>query len=109
MAFLSPEVRLSMRSLRIIVVAVFISHALIGFLLYRWRVVSQTSLAGSDWIIFGIPFWVASAAYFLAFTFSPYLRPRSVYRCVGLTVLSIAGAVFCWFFYMFFAANTYGT
>ncbi len=38
-----------------------------------------------------------------------YLRPRSMYRYVGLTVLSLAGAAFCWLFYMFFAANTYGT
>jgi hypothetical protein len=112
MASLAPEVRLSMRSLRIIWIAVFITHAVTGFLLYRWRALSHdspASLAGSDWIVFGIPFWLAFAAYFAVFTFSPYLRPRSVYRYVGLTVLSFAGAFFCWLFYMFFAANTYGT
>src|SRR5438128_7844596 len=101
MAFLAPEIRLSMRALRIIWVGVFVSHAVIGFLFYRWRVLSHDAvslLAGSDWVVFGIPFWLAFAAYLLAFTFSPYLRPRSVYRYVGLTVLSFAGAVFCWFF-----------
>lgn len=98
-----------MRCLRIVVVVVFITHAIVGFLLYRWRVISQSSLAGSEWIVFGIPFWLAFAAYWVALTFSPYLRPRSVYRYIGLTVLSFAGATFCWFCYMFFAANTYGT
>ena len=106
------DVRLSMRSLRIIWIAVFVAHGVIGFLLYRWRASfhgSPPSLAGSDWIVFGIPFWLAFAAYWLAFTFSPYLRPRSIYRYAGLTVLSFAGAVFCWLFYMLFAVNTYGT
>jgi len=109
MASLAPEVRLSIRSLRIVVVAIFLSHAVIGFLLYRWRVISQSALAGSDLIIFGLPFWLAFATYWVSFTVSPYLRPRSIYRYVGLTVLSFAGAAFCWFFYMFFAVNTYGT
>lgn len=109
MAILVPEIRLSIRSLRIVVLAIFLLHAVVGFLLYRWRVISQSSLGESDWIIFGVPFWVACAAYMGAFTFSPYLRPRSVYRYVGLMVLSFAGATFCWFFYMFFAAKSYGT
>jgi hypothetical protein len=112
MASLAPEVRVSMRSLRIIWIAVFITHAVIGFLLYRWRALSHGSpppLAGSDWIVFGLPFWFAFAAYWLAFTFSPYLRPRSIYRYAGLTVLSFAGAFFCWLFYMLFPVNTYGT
>jgi hypothetical protein len=111
MACLAPEVRLSKSALRTVWVAVFMSHAVVGFLLYRWRALSrfsESSLAGSDWIVFGVPFWFAFAAYFVAFTFSPYLRPRSVYR-VGLAVLSLAGAFFCCLFYMLFAVNIYGT
>src|SRR5205807_2206468 len=108
MAFLAPEIRLSISTLRIVWLGVFISHAIVGFLLYRWRVLSQSQLADSGWVVFGIPFWLAFLAYLVAFTFSAYLRPRSIYRYVGLTVLSFAGAFFCWLFYMFFAANTYG-
>jgi len=67
---LPPEIRLSMRWLRVIVVAIFLGHAVVGFLFYRWRVVSQSSLSGSDWIVFGIPFWVAFAAYWAVFTVS---------------------------------------
>ncbi len=109
MASFVPEVLLSMRSLRIIWVVVFMCQAVVGFLLYRWRIISQSSLSASDWIVFGIPFWFAVAGYLVAFTFSPYLRPRSIYRYVGLTVLSFAGAFFCLLLYMIFAANTYGT
>jgi len=112
MACLAPEVRLSKSALRTVWVAVFMSHAVVGFLLNRWRALSrfsESSLAGSDWIVFGVPFWFAFAAYFVAFTFSPYLRPRSVYRYVGLAVLSLAGAFFCCLFYMLFAVNIYGT
>jgi hypothetical protein len=112
MAFLAPEVRLSIPALRIVWIVVFMSHAVVGFLLYRWRVLSrfsESSLAGSDWMVFGVPFWFAFGAYFIAFTFSPYLRPRSVYRYVGLAVLSFAGAFFCCLFYMLFAVNIYGT
>ena len=109
MASFAPEVRLSIRVLRIVWLGVFIVHAIVGFLLYRWRALSDSQLADSDWLVFGIPFWLAFFAYLVAFTFSEYLRPRSVYRYVGLTVLSFAGAAFCWLFYMLFAANTYGT
>jgi len=112
MASLAPEVRLSVPALRIVWVAVFMSHATVGFLLYRWRVLSRfsaSSLAGSDWVVFGVPFWFAFSAYFIAFTFSLYLRPRSVYRYVGLAVLSLADAFFCCLFYMLFAVNIYGT
>ena len=61
MACLAPEVRLSKSALRTVWVAVFMSHAVVGFLLYGWRALSrfsESSLAGSDWIVFGVPFLV---------------------------------------------------
>src|SRR5439155_3579345 len=108
MSFFAPRVRLSMRLLWVIAIAIFLSHAVIGFLLYRWRVISQSAFA-HDWIVFGVPFWLAFAAYWAAFLVSPYLRRRSVYRYIGFTVLAFAGAACCWFFYMLLAANFYGT
>ena len=95
--------------LRIVWLGVFIAHAISGFLLYRWRALSDSHLADNDWLVFGLPFWLAFLTYLVAFIFSEYLRPRSLYRYVALTVLSFAGAAFCCLFYMFFAANTYGT
>jgi hypothetical protein len=53
MAFLAPEVRLSILALRVVWLAVFMTHAVIGFLLYRWRVLSrfsESSLAGNAMI-----------------------------------------------------------
>jgi hypothetical protein len=52
---------------------------------------------------------LAWAGYWFALAGSPYLRPRSVYRHLGLIVLSFAGLFFLTWFWMLFALNIYGS
>jgi hypothetical protein len=49
------------------------------------------------------------AGYWFVLAGSPNLRPRSVYRHLGLIVLSFAGLFFSTWFWMLFALNIYGS
>jgi hypothetical protein len=51
---------------------------------------------------------LAWLGYFISFAGSPYLRPRSVYRYVGLAILAVAGVFFSTLFWLLFAVNIYG-
>jgi hypothetical protein len=101
--------RISIGALRLCFVVIFLTHIAVGFLLYRWRVISDSAIADSDWLIFGLPFWLAFGSYCFVFVTSSYLRPRSLYRQIGLVVLSFASAFGSFWLYMFLALNTYGS
>src|SRR4051794_2695634 len=88
---------------------VFIAHCLIGLALYRWRFVGHPSIADSDFLTFTLPFALAALAYWLAIFVSPFLRPRSPYRQIGLIMLSFCTAVVSLFVYMLFGLNIYGS
>jgi hypothetical protein len=90
-------------------VAIFLAHIVAGFLLYRWRVVSDSAITDNDWLVFGLPFWLAFGSYCFVFVASSYLRPRSLYRHIGLVVLSLASAFGSLCIYMLLALNTYGS
>jgi hypothetical protein len=46
--------------------------------------------------------------YFISLAASPYLRPRSIYRYIGLSFLACAGVFFSTWLWLLFAVNLYG-
>lgn len=93
---------------RALFVAVWLLYAGIEFLLYRWNALSEPNP-----VPYQLQFYVLSllawAGYWFALAGSPYLRPRSGYRHLGLIVLSFAGLFFSTWFWMLFALNIYGS
>ena len=92
-----------------LIAGVFVSHVIIGVLLFRWRFVHHPSIADSDWLTFGTPFFGAAIAYWIVFLRSPYIRPRSIYRQTCLVVLSFCTAFASFWLYMVIGLNTYGS
>jgi hypothetical protein len=84
--------------------------ALCGYriLLYRWNTLSEPNPVPYQLQFHILPF-LTWAGYWFALAGSPYLRPRSVYRHLGLIVLSFAGLFFSRWFWMLFAVNIYGS
>ena len=101
--------RISIGGVRLCFAAIFLAHIVAGFFLYRWRVVSHSAITDNDWLVLGLPFWLAFAGYCFLFVASSYLRPRSIYRHIGLLALSLASAFGSFCLYMFLALNTYGS
>ena len=93
----------------LLLVVVFVTHCLVGFMLYRGRVVSRWPISDSDFVVFAVPFFVALLAYAYVLLFSPWLRPRSVLRYIGLSAACLLLVFLSTWCYMFFALNTYGS
>jgi len=70
--------------------AVFLFHYLVGFLLYRGRVVSHWLICDSDLIVLAAPFVFAVTGYAYVLFASPWLRPRSARRRVILLAVCLA-------------------
>src|SRR6266481_3196784 len=84
-------------------IAVFLFHCLIGFLLYRGRVVSHWLICDSDLIVLAAPFVFAVTGYAYVLFASPWLRPRSARRRVILLAVCLALAFLSTWCYMFAA------
>ena len=93
---------------RMLFVAVWLLYTGIEFLLYRWNALSEPNRVPYQLQFYVLPL-LAWAGYWLALACSPYLRPRSIYRQVGLIVLSFGGLFFATWFWMLFALNIYGS
>jgi len=92
-----------------LLIGAFLFHCLIGFLLYRGRVVSSWRVCDSDLIVFDAPFAFALAGYAWILFASPWLRPRSrVKTSILLAVCLILVFLSTWS-YMVLALNTYGS
>jgi hypothetical protein len=51
---------------------------------------------------------LAWLGYFISLAGSPYLRPRSLYRYIGLVFLACAGVFFSTYLWLVIAVNLYG-
>ena len=86
--------------------AVFLLYGVIGFMLYRGRVVPHWAFCQSDFVIFALPFLIAFLAN--AGVLFYWRRPQSVARVARHLAVSFAlVALACWV-YMVCAVNTYG-
>src|SRR5438067_5322694 len=99
--------RFSMSLGRFYFVVVCIAYCSLAFLLARWNVISHQQPVDLrlGFALLGLAAW---AGYWFALLGSPYLRPRSVYRHIGLFALSFAALVFSTFLWMLVAVNVYG-
>jgi hypothetical protein len=93
---------------RTLFVALWLLYAGVELLLYRWNALSEPNPVPYQLQFYMLPL-LAWAGYWFALAGSPYLRPRSVYRHLGLIVLSFAGLFFLTWFWMLFALNIYGS
>src|SRR5215468_1296672 len=99
----SPAVRCAVHC-----AVIFAAYITVGFLLYRWRVLSQSPARQSDLLVFGVPFLIAWAAFWFALWRSPFFRPRALYVYVAIVAASFAAAFLAFWLYMIFAATIYG-
>jgi hypothetical protein len=93
---------------RTLFVGVWLVYSGIEFLLCRWNALSEPNPVPDQLQFYVLPL-LAWVGYWFALAGSPYLRPRSVYRHLGLIVLSFAGLFFATWFWMLFALNIYGS
>jgi len=92
-----------------LLVAVFLAHCLIGFVLYRGRAVSGWRICDSDAVVFGVPFLLALAGYAYVLFASPWSRRRSFLPGLLVGVACIVLVLLSTWCYMFEALNTYGS
>jgi len=83
-----------------LVAAVFALHMVVGFVLYRGRVVSHWWISDTDLVVFAAPLLAAAAGYHYAFG-----HLRTVGR-IFATLVFVAVSTYCCLFWSF---NTYGT
>ena len=100
--------RFSMARGRFYFVCVWLAYCTIAVLLYRQNAISHLNGALHGWLFGALPI-LAWVGYWYALGASPYLRPRSLYRHVGLAVLSFAALFFSTWCWMLFALNIYGS
>lgn len=81
-------------------------HCALQFFEYRERVIYHS--ANSDALVFGAPFLLAAAAYFLLLSLS-FPRPRSLGRTISLAIGVLCAAFLSTAVAFFIASNTYGT
>jgi hypothetical protein len=88
-------------------IAVWVVYCGAAFLLARRNVISHQHPRDLP-LVFPVLALAAWAGYWFALTGSPYLRPRSLYRYIGLFFLSFAGLFFSMLMWLFLAVNVYG-
>jgi hypothetical protein len=88
-------------------IAVWVIYCTVAFLLARWNVTSHHHPRDLR-VVFALLAVAAWAGFWLALAGSPYLRPRSVYRHIGLLFLSFAGLFFSTWLWLLFVLNIYG-
>jgi hypothetical protein len=86
--------------------AVFLLYGVVGFMLYRGRVIPHWAFCQSDFVIFALPFLAAILANAGVLFF--WMRPQSLARVARHLAISFALAVLAWLVYMVCAVNTYG-
>ena len=92
-----------------LLITVFVFHCLVGFILYRGRAVSRWPICDSDLIVFEAPLVFALAAYAYVLFSSPWLRPRSGLRLLGMSAVCLILAFLSTWCYMVLALNNYGS
>ena len=98
--------RFSMAWGRFSFIATWMAYCSICFFLYRSAALTHRGFSPiMGFVVLPSLAWLG---YFISLAGSPYLRPRSVYRYVGLAVLAAAGVFFSTWFWLLFALNMYG-
>jgi hypothetical protein len=92
-----------------LLIAVFLFHCLLGFVLYRGRVISRWPVCDSDFVVFAAPLVFALTAYAYVLISSPWLRPRSALRYFGMTAVCLILAFLSTWAYLFVSLNNYGS
>ena len=87
-------------------IATWIVYCSAGFSLYRWAALWHRAISPTVGFV-ALPA-LAWLGYFMSLAASPYLRPRSIYRYVGLFVLACAGVFFSTWLWLLVAVNLYG-
>ena len=87
--------------------AVWVVYCSLAFLLAGWNVTYHREPKDLT-LAFALLALAAWLGFWFALVGSPYLRPRSVYRHIGLLVLSFTALLFSTFIWLFFAVNIYG-
>jgi hypothetical protein len=89
--------RFSMCLGRLYFAGVWLAYSSLALLLARWNVTfhKQPMDLRLEFTLLGLAAW---AGYWFALLGSPYLRPRSVYRHIGLLALSLAALLFSTFY-----------
>ena|ERR1700720_1145153 len=87
-------------------IATWLAYSSVAFFLYRCAALTHRGF--SEIVGFIVLSSLAWLGYFISLAGSPYLRPRSVYRYLGLAVLAAAGVFFSTWFWLLFAVNIYG-
>jgi hypothetical protein len=80
--------RFSMATGRLWFIATWILYCSVGFWLHRWAALSRHAI--SPIVGFVVMPALAWLGYFISLAGSPYLRPRSLYRYIGLVFLALA-------------------
>src|SRR6266404_2966640 len=91
-----------------LLIAVFLFDCLVGFLLYRGRVVSHWLICDSDLIVFAAPLVFAVTGYAYVLFASRWLRPRSARVHVILSAICLFLVFLSTWTYMVVALNSYG-
>jgi hypothetical protein len=87
-------------------IATWLAYCCVGFLTYHWAVLTHRGFSPIvGFIVLPLLAWLGD---FFSLAASPYLRPRSLYRYVGLVFLAAAGVFFSTWFWLLFAVNIYG-
>jgi tRNA (mo5U34)-methyltransferase len=98
--------RFSLAQGRLYFVAVWLVYSSLAFLIARWNVTSHQHPKDLRLVFAGLAV-AAWAGYWFALVGSPYLRPRSVYRHLGLVFLSLAGVFFSTLLWLLLAVKAY--
>jgi hypothetical protein len=92
------------------IVAVVVAHSALQFWLYRERVVSRSSIAQADWIVFGLPNLLAMLAFAVIFWALVRREKWAVTWKFALVIaLTITAIFISAFISLFISINTYGT
>ena len=91
------------------VIAVFISHCIVGFLFYRGRVVQKLPIFDSDLIVFAAPSLAAFFAYFWILFRSSYFPKQMWPRIGAIALICLLVTFLSHWASMILAFNTYGT
>ncbi len=83
---------LSLKALKWVLAAIVFSQLVLSIVVAHRINTLPLDLNHQELGHFSPVLWVAFFAYLFAFLFSDYLRPRSLYRHVGIVVLSFANA-----------------
>ena len=99
--------RFSLARGRLYFALVWLGYCSLAFVLAGWNVTSHQQPIDLR-LVFAVMALLAWAGYWFALAGSPYLRVRSVYRHIGLALLSFAALCFSTFLWLFLAVNIYG-